>query len=423
MLEQCIDGATSGSGYEWTCEGVNGGADAPCVVGNCGIAQDTCITGTLVDNIPANKWHCLGNHLVASIDADDDRDCVDEVVPAECAYGPDAIGDCVVGDSTGSTSPWMCTGNNPDATNDDRDYVQGVCGTTDDPTPGVGCLAGTHNDVPGDTWECLGNHPIASITADDVMGCTGGCAGEPTATYTLTRSGHSSWAVNVTATDPDTDPLQYRYRSTGLCLYSQPSATNDTGWRVSNTNLLAVAGIGGGGGGPVEVDCGINIEVTDGLCTVTAERIATAICGATDYTCDVGNVYSQQPGPPPTWVCDRDDRFGGVPGVPCTGSVDAVCGTADNAVQGCTDGTWQDETGDGWTCQGVNGGTDASCGGDCMPRAGYGGFYQWVDIDGSLFFTIPHPPQSVLGYNPSGWGVGARCLTEATCIAAQGNWI
>ena len=95
-------------------------------------------------------------------------------------------------------------------------------------------------------------------------------------------------------------------------------------------------------------------------------------CGSTDYTCDVGNVYSQQPGPPPTWICDLDDPFGGVPGVPCTGSVDAVCGTADNAVQGCTDGTWQDETGDGWTCQGVNGGADASCGLFCNNASTYG---------------------------------------------------
>ena len=49
-----------------------------------------------------------------------------------------------------------------------------------------------------------------------------------------------------------------------------------------------------------------------------------------------------------------------------------ACGTADNAVQGCTAGTWQDETGDGWTCLGIGSGTDASCGGTgtfmtCIP--------------------------------------------------------
>ena len=147
-----------------------------------------------------------------------------------------------------------------------------------------------------------------------------------------------------------------------------------------------------------------------------------AQCGATQNTCDSGQylAYNESLG---QWACltAGPNNAGNV--IVCMPPVDGACGTADNAVQGCTAGTWQDETGDGWTCLGTGGGADELCGGDCMPRAGYGGFYQWVDINGSLFFAIPPPATDVLGYSPSGWGVGDRCLTEVTCIAAQGNWI
>ena len=123
------------------------------------------------------------------------------------------------------------------------------------------------------------------------------------------------------------------------------------------------------------------------------------------------------------WDCDRDERYVGIPGVSMhSRSVDAVCGTADNAVQGCTDGTWQDETGDGWTCQGVNGGADVSCGGDCMPRAGYGGFYQWVDMNNSLFFTIPSPPDSVLDTTPVDGESVTAVLPKLPVSLAQGVW-
>ena len=56
----------------------------------------------------------------------------------------------------------------------------------------------------------------------------------------------------------------------------------------------------------------------------------------------------------------------------CETPIDGACGTADNAVQGCTAGTWQDETGDGWTCLGTGGGADASCGiSDCYHQCIY----------------------------------------------------
>ena len=348
-IGDCEQGRKLGTGNPWVCQGPDSNADTDdkdCFIGVCDYEDDTtdltdgCQVGTYDPVVPGARWHCRGSDNGRT--DDDETNCLPpRYESGECKY--DNVGECEKGDSSdpsGNTNPWMCAGNHPDPdfTADDAPCEIGICGTTDDPTPGVGCLAGTHNDVPGDTWECLGNHPVASITTDDARGCMG-CTGEPTANYTAIRTTHSRWDIEVTATDPDSDPLQYRFRSSGQCIYSQPSLNNDTGWIISNTNRLIVGGIGGGGGGPVEIDCGINIEVTDGLCTVTADRIATAICGATDYTCDVGNVYSQQPGPPPTWICDLDDPFGGVPGVPCTGSVDAVCGTADNAVQGCTDGT------------------------------------------------------------------------------------
>ena len=153
----------SDTGNQWVCEGIHGGADAPCTQGLCGIVQDTCIAGTLDSNVPGNRWHCLGNHHIVAYENDDDRDCEDEVEPGKCAY--DSVGSCSEGNQIGNTSPWVCEGNNPDSTADDVECVIGVCGTSDN------CDAGQYVDGPGDTWECKGNHPTVGITADDVT-CT-----------------------------------------------------------------------------------------------------------------------------------------------------------------------------------------------------------------------------------------------------------
>ena len=166
-IGECNEGQWSGVNNPWTCEGVNGGADTSCLMGHCGKAQDVCIAGTFQD-ASGDRWDCLGGDNAT--EDDDDLVCDDTEIPGECKWqGPDDVGNCEIGTSSGQVSPWICQGNNDQSTGDDVDCIQGVCGTSDNATDG--CLAGTWDDIAGDTWNCLGNHPTASITTDDVMGC------------------------------------------------------------------------------------------------------------------------------------------------------------------------------------------------------------------------------------------------------------
>ena len=169
----CEQGRKLGTGNPWVCQGPDSNVntdDADCFIGVCGYYDndtDGCLVGTY-DDVSGDTWYCRGSDALRT---DDDKECTEPTPePGQCDY--DNVGGCLEGDSSdpsGNTNPWMCKGNhpNPDESSDDVNCEIGVCGTVDDPTPGVGCRAGTHNDVPGDTWECLGNHPIASITTDD----------------------------------------------------------------------------------------------------------------------------------------------------------------------------------------------------------------------------------------------------------------
>ena len=94
-------------------------------------------------------------------------------------------------------------------------------------------------------------------------------------------------------------------------------------------------------------------------------------------------------------------------------TLDAGCGTVDNATQGCIQGTWQDDPGDGWTCLGENGGSDAPCPAQapapfsCHPFTGtfaHGTWTRWVDY--GILGTVPPP-----------------CLTSNACAGAQGDWL
>ena len=458
----CVSPSTPyGTGYEWTCEGANSSEsadDVDCVKAQCNTTDgaDNSLKGCKpgiwehVDDPPGgiSVWNCRGNHPDNNITLDDALNCQQVNPNGVCGY--DFVGDCDAGTSVGAGNEWVCEGPDPNVSTDDSLPCKiGQCPTTSDANGS--CLVGTTvpDPVPeGDNWMCKGNHPVAAFTGDDVT-CEpiidGACGLATNTCYAGTFSGipDDRWkCLGINGGEDKICPGQEEQQNNGCgeqentCLIQGTSYSTNSDRSYMNAQGCSVHavmtivdmadtpdllkwrcqyGYSGSCPGGNAVSGGAAV-----FCEIPTTN--TAICGATDYTCDVGNVYSQQPGPPPTWVCDRDDRFGGVPGVPCTGSVDAVCGTADNAVQGCTDGTWQDETGDGWTCLGDNGGADVSCGGDCMPRAGYGGFYQWVDMNNSLFFTIPSPPDSVLGYHPSGWGVGDRCLTEVNCIVAQGVW-
>lgn len=114
-----------------------------------------------------------------------------------------------------------------------------------------------------------------------------------------------------------------------------------------------------------------NSNAVSGSNNISCEIPATPICGDTEFTCDAGSPYDQQAGTwsavagrwsiPPTWICDLDGQYSGIPGINCTIPVNAVCGQSDNLLGGCMIGTYQDEPGGDWTCLAFGGGTDASC--------------------------------------------------------------
>ena len=328
---QCNEGQWSGLNNPWTCEGVNGGADTSCLMGHCGKAQDVCIAGTFQD-ASGDRWDCLGGDNAT--EDDDDLVCEDTEIPGKCEWqGPDDVGNCAVGTSTGQVSPWMCQGNNDQSTGDDVDCIQGLCGTADDPTPGVGCLAGTHNDVPGDTWDCLGNHPIASIISDDALGCT------------------ADECVLCSLLFPDL--------LTGFASVIEAGYPSIYGCETAQTDL--------------------------------------------DYNETLFESRVQQ----------------------CNEPVSGVCGTS---VGECDDGDPADvDTGAGtWTCEGENGGTDASCGTSCHSCSSQVDFYDdgvWHEI-GDVhpnFRTLILNPESG-GYEHPEYFWDYQYPSGYTCEQAENHW-
>ena len=113
---------------------------------------------------------------------------------------------------------------------------------------------------------------------------------------------------------------------------------------------------------------------------------------------------------------------------PTVTPVDAVCGTADNATNGCATGNYQDTTTPGWTCQGVGGGTDASCGTtSCHSCSSQVDWYHdeiWRDI------ADVHPNFRVLTLNSESgtydhpeyfWDY--QYPSNYTCEQAENHWI
>ena len=321
IIGQCLEGQSSGLNNPWTCEGVNGGADVACKYGVCGYEDDPatgCLVGTH-EHVTGDRWHCRGNHPSTAFTDDDAINCEPpEVKFGKCDYSQ--IGACEQGDSSdlsGNTNPWWCRGDHPDSneTSDDDECYIGICGMALDT-----CAVGTFEAVIGPTWNCRGSDNL--LTIEDATGCTGtdGCGITcPTSDYSATPIGLLYW---------DTDA------NSGSC-------------RVSLGNAYPYG-------------------TTLGIWPPSQLSCDAAQCGATQNTCDSGQylAYNESLG---QWACltAGPNNAGNV--IVCMPSVDGACGTADNAVQGCTAGTWQDETGDGWTCLGTGGGADTSCGMQVMP--------------------------------------------------------
>ena len=428
----------SDTGHQWVCEGIHGGADAPCTQGLCGIVQDTCIAGTFQDALN-DKWHCLGNHHIAPYQDDDDPDCVDEVDPAECAY--DAPGNCITGNPIGNTSPWACEGNNPDSTSDDVECVIGVCGTSDN------CDAGQYVDGPGETWECKGNHPTAGITADDVM-CTPSdpqtcdfgsidldqnaltppAACVPAAcrpdsrppgswNFSLATSDHlnvcsqeasclvagGQWVSYTDLNDPN---LLIEYCS----LYNSPIPSMWNGWDLFGKR--------GAPWGLLELDRNTAVDQDTFYCAGT--------CDAVSQTCHRGGIaYGVS--------CVRLHSSGGVgiPHVDVALSQQPQCAAAppDYCAGGITGSRTDTATGSEWRCHGAGYPSSSVDCGYCDPDHGYeGNWPNCTQIQGTG--TVCPPPYACVPgswfgahiLNDPPWNV-PRCTTETDCNAAQGQWL
>ena len=203
------------------------------------------------------------------------------------------------------------------------------------------CTVGGYEDIsgdPDDKWWCRGNHPTNAFTNDDVQ-CApvidGECGPTTDICFAGTFSGlpDAQWeCIGINGGTDDTCP---------------PSNNADIGCgTLVNT---CTPGIG---------SFSLTGQGHDGSCSTWGSIILDSLHDTSDlyrWRCRVSGVGycgGRSHGYSASFDCE----------IPAVGPSNGVCGTADNAVQGCTDGIYQDETGDGWTCQGTGGGADASCG-------------------------------------------------------------
>ena len=407
---QCVNPSTPyDGGYEWTCLGANSSEsadDVDCVKAQCndvGADNDIegCTTG-IWEHVDGPNWNCRGNHLVDTFTGDDDLGCTPTFSDGQCGY--DFVGDCEEGRRFGQGNEWKCLG--PDDTVDTDDSLPckiGQCHTV--PSAVNTCVVGMAEDIPGDPddkWWCRGNHPTSTFTGDDVI-CAQiihGICGDATDTcYTGSFNDLPGGPWECLGSNGGEDKLcqgpiiPNSSKSSGGCgdqentclvganSYSNNTAVDAVNHGCSVNTVLSIIDMADtpdllkwrcqyaySGSCP-------NGNAVSGSNNISCEIPATPICGDTEFTCDAGSLYDQQAGTwntatgtwliPPTWLCDLDDQYLGVPGITCTVPVNAICGTADDSLQGCMAGTWQDDPGDSWTCLGIGGGTDASCPDGC----------------------------------------------------------
>ena len=345
-LGRCEQGTPVGEGHQWTCEGVNGGTNDDCTQGKCGPAQDACIAGTFQD--AGDSWHCLGSDNILT--TDDDRGC--------------------------------------------EPVVDGVCGPATNT-----CLAGTFSSLPNEAWECLGINGGENKTCpveNEYSACgslENTCLYEGASYTSSTSIDHTndigcSIQTSLTITDTADDPGMLNWR----CQYAY-SGSCPNGNTVSGSSSLDCEIPAGGCGvtcptsdwsntplgilywdldsfGSCRLSLGNNYPYGTNMAVWTADQISqlscdAAQCGTAYNTCNTGHlIASNAPDQPWTCVTAGPANHGSVD--VCTLPVNGACGSADNATDGCSAGTWIDEPGDGWTCEGIDGGTDATCP-DCGP--------------------------------------------------------
>ena len=423
----CSAGTPDSGGFTWVCEGgdrMSTADDTDCVKAQCkdpGADNDldACDPGERED-VGGPTWNCLGNAQdppppAPPVTVDDATGCRPTVVPGRCGYdfagdceegrksgqgnewkclGPDdadpgddddcAIGqcpttsgtvdECVVGTfeniSGDPDNAWRCRGSHPDGyfTDDDarcKPVIDGVCGFATDT-----CFSGTSSGLPGAQWECLGSNggvddicpgPEADRCGETENTClVGGTSYASPATVHSTHAGCSvqtALSIIDTADDPDKLKWDCQYAYSGSCPNGNTvSGSSSLNCEIPNSDcescvIPLTTLFGGQSGTSISVDYPVNM----GGCT---QATVDFLGGSPDYTQFIAR--ATQCGTPPQCPIDRPGTF---PDCINSNPVDGACGTADNAVQGCTDGTtYQDEPGPSWTCLGEDGGADTSCG-------------------------------------------------------------
>ena len=407
------------AGPTWNCRGNDNASTNDDDLGCTSITPDglcghdfrgDCDAGTS-DGGLGNTWTCLGPD--GTTDTDDDN-----CMWGQCPTTSGADGTCLVGTPTylnGAATytdgdNWDCEGSSATRTSDDvtcEPVVDGVCGPLD--TPAQRCESGEYGDVVGDSWNCLGSNG----GTDDL-----GCEPNPCEAGLSDNRTISGLSCNVNNLDYCFRQYGDEYQNCSITA-ANPSTILPGGWDGTAFWIIVPDGVSGGEvtldccAGPDSATCPAGTTGTPPNCVDDAQSCTLSgftwisSCGQGQIGCDgyyetnyehclvtnpvdgalyyedaVGYGVDFLAATPPTlggqftveYTCctNCDDLNSPItdPDNDCnwpavTAVVNGACGTADNAADGCTSGTYQDVTGAGWTCEGSGGGSDASCGGSC----------------------------------------------------------
>ena len=414
----------SGMTNPWVCAGTGGGADATCTVGVCGPADsaaDGCLAGawrTAADHTwtcrgnvrddhctgtvgqcntvdgednslkgctagdwadvadppgALKTWHCLGNHPDINMTSDDDRNCQLVVPDGQCGYS--AVGDCDAGTRDGQGNDWWCRGPDDTTDTDDDNCRIGLCPTTSGangtcPVGTAAFLNGAATYTDGDDWTCEGSS--ATRTTDDVTcepvvdgvcgnlnNATDGCESgtydpQPDDTWNCLGINNGTDDLGCIEEDPQGVCGTVEDPAADACARGTYDDFDNGGpdWHCRGNNDL------------VETDDDLNCGGSAWTCGCMPWGQAPAAPGETllhvwqnngnglEYT---GRFYQQSA------FASHAECEQWVNANLCPIVEDGACGTADNITDGCTSGRYQDDTGAGWTCKGVGGGTDVTC--------------------------------------------------------------
>ena len=324
----------SGVTNPWICEGTGGGTDETCTIGVCGDADDMtngCRAGTW-QAAPDHEWTCTGNVK--------NDGCYHGV----CDYaGP---GQCVApSTSSGLNYEWTCRGADSMSTADDVDCIKAQCNPTGSDNDIEACITGIRSDLTDladgtARWMCEGNDQ--NRTDDDAGPCMPG----PTD------------GVCDFIRQPNGDP------EIRECKKGQASGLNNP-WTCEGVNGGADTSCLMGHCGKAQDVCiagtfqdasfdrwdclGVD-NATENDDHTGCEK--TEIPGKCEWqgSDDVGNCEEgTSTGQISPWICQGNNDQSTGDDVDC---IQGLCGTSDNATDGCLAGVYDDIIGDTWRCRG-----------------------------------------------------------------------